>query len=176
MICDCRIFFIALPYIPASLTKTLDITTKEYCNYYPFGLVWDTAFRFLNSITSDFEEKKYEIQGDDMYAIIASYNTIEPHKFEAHREYVDIQCLLEGQEIIESTALNGLAVDIPYDPEKDVGFYVKRDSRKSVSHLMPGLFIAFFPHDAHMPGVSVGDSSTFVKKVVVKIKTELLRL
>jgi beta-galactosidase beta subunit len=41
---------------------------------------------------------------------------------------------------------------------------------------MPGLFIAFFPHDAHMPGVSVGDSSTFVKKVVVKIKTELFRL
>jgi beta-galactosidase beta subunit len=41
---------------------------------------------------------------------------------------------------------------------------------------MPGIFIAFFPHDAHMPGVSVGDSPAFVKKVVVKIKAELLRL
>jgi YhcH/YjgK/YiaL family protein len=154
----------------------LIIDRVEYYNYYPFGPIWNTAFGFLNSITSGSEEKKYEIQGDDMYAIIASYNTIEPHKFEAHREYVDIQCLLEGQEIIESTALNGLTVDIPYDPEKDVGFYVMRDSRKTVSHLMPGLFIAFFPHDAHMPGVSVGGSSTFVKKVVVKIKTELFRL
>ncbi len=151
------------------------IDRVEYYNYYPYGSVWNTAFCFLDSITSGAEEKKYEIQGDDIYAIISSYNTMEPHKFEAHREYVDIQCLLEGQEIIESTALNGLTVDIPYDPGKDVEFYVKRDSRKTVSHLIPGLFIAFFPHDSHMPGVSVGGSPEFVKKVVVKIRAELLR-
>ncbi len=148
----------------------------EYYNCYPYGPVWNTAFEFLDSISSDAEEKKYEIQGNDVYAIIASYNTIESHKFEAHREYVDIQFLLEGQEIIESTALNGLTVDTPYDPEKDVEFYVKRDSRNTVSHLMPGLFIAFFTHDAHMPGVSVGESPAFVKKVVVKIRAKLLRL
>ena len=150
------------------------IDRVEYYNYYPYGSAWNTAFGFLDSITSDSEEKKYEIQGDDIYAIIASYNTMEPHKFEAHREYVDIQCLLEGQEAIESTALNGLTVDTPYDPEKDVEFYVKRYSRNTVSLLMPGLFIAFFPHDAHMPGVSVGGSPVFVKKVVVKIRAELL--
>ena len=148
----------------------------EYYNCYPYGSVWKTAFGFLNTITPGAEEAKYEIQGEDIYAIVSSYNTKQPHKFEAHRKYVDIQCLLDGQELVESTALNGLTVDIPYDPEKDVGFYVMRDSRKTVSHLMPGLFIAFFPHDAHMPGVSVGGSSTFVKKVVVKIKTELFRL
>ncbi len=151
------------------------IDRVEYYNCYPYGSVWNTAFEFLDSITSGAEEKKYEIQGDDIYAIIASYKTKEPHKFEAHREYVDIQCLLEGQEIIESTALNGLTVDMPYDPEKDVEFYVKTDSRKIISHLMPGIFIAFLPHDAHMPGVSVGDSPEIVKKVVVKIKAELLR-
>ena len=151
------------------------IDRVEYYNCYPYGPVWNTAFEFLGSITSGAEEKKYEIQGDDIYAMIASYNTKEPHKFEAHREYVDIQCLLEGQEIIESTALNGLTVDMPYDPEKDVEFYVKTDSRKIISHLMPGIFIAFFPHDAHMPGVSVGDFPEIVKKVVVKIKAELLR-
>lgn len=152
------------------------IDRVKYYDCYPYGPAWNTAFGFLGSITSDAEEKRYEIQGDDIYAVIAGYNTQGPHKFEAHREYVDIQCLLEGQEIIESTALNGLAVDTPYDPEKDVGFYVKTDSRKTVSHLMPGIFITFFPHDAHMPGLSVGDSPAFVKKVVVKIKAELLRL
>jgi YhcH/YjgK/YiaL family protein len=64
---------------------------------------------------------------------------------------------------------------MPYDPEKDVEFYVKTGSRKIISHLMPGIFIAFFPHDAHMPGVSVGNSPEIVKKVFVKIKAELLR-
>ncbi len=155
---------------------SLIIDRVEYYNCYPYGSVWDTAFGFLGSITSGAEEKKYEIQGDDIYAIIASYNTKEPHKYEAHREYVDIQCLLEGQEVVESTALNGLTVDTLYDTEKDVGFYVKTDNRKIISHLIPGIFIAFFPHDAHMPGVSVGNSPAFVKKVVVKIKTDLLIL
>ncbi len=152
------------------------IDRVEYCNYYPYGSAWNTAFAFLGTITPSAEETKYEIQGDDIYAIIASYNTKKPHKFEAHREYVDIQCLLEGQEVVESTALNGLTVDTPYALEKDVTLYGKTESRKTISHLIPGIFIAFFPHDAHMPGVSVGDSPGFVKKVVVKIKTELLRL
>jgi biofilm protein TabA len=154
----------------------LIIDRVEHYNCYPYGSAWNTAFGFLDTITPDAEETKYEIQGDDIYAIVSSYNTKQPHKFEAHREYVDIQCLLEGQEIIESTPLNGLAVDTPYDQEKDVAFYVKADSKKIISHLIPGMFIAFFPHDAHMPGVFVDDSPSFVKKVVVKIKAELFRL
>ena len=148
----------------------------EHDNYYPYGSAWKTAFEFLGSITSDAEEKKYDIQNDDIYAIVACYNTKEPHKFEAHRKYVDIQCLLEGQENIESTALNGLTVDLPYDAEKDVELYTQTDNQKIVTHLMPGIFVAFFPHDAHMPGVSVSSSPAFVKKVAVKIKVELLKL
>ena len=155
---------------------SLIIDRVEYCGCYPYGSAWNRAFTFLRTVTPNSEETKYEIQGDDIHAIISSYNTKEPHKFEAHREYVDIQCILEGQELIESTTLNELAVDIPYDSEKDVAFYLKSDSWKTISHLLPGIFIVFFPHDAHMPGVSVGDSPEFVKKVVVKIKAELLRL
>ncbi|MGR3293064.1 MAG: YhcH/YjgK/YiaL family protein [Candidatus Scalindua sp.] len=152
------------------------IDRVEYYNCYPYGSAWNSAFEFLDTITPGVEEKKYEIQGDDIYAIVASYNTKEHYRFEAHREYVDIQCLLDGQEILESTALNGLTVDAPYDPKNDVAFYVKTDNQTTISHLIPGIFIAFFPHDAHMPGVSVRGSSTFVKKVVVKIRAELLRL
>lgn len=152
------------------------IDRVEYSNCYPYGSAWKTAFGFLDTLTSCTEEKKYEIQGDDIFAIIASYNTKPPHKFEAHREYVDIQCVLEGQEIIESTAIDGLTVDTPYNQENDIEFYVKMDSQKILSHLVPGIFITFFPHDAHMPGVSIGDSPVFVKKVVVKIKAELLKL
>jgi len=164
-------------YQAFSLIKELSLIIDRVENYgsYPYGSAWNTAFTFLRTVTQDSEETKYEIQGDDIYAIIASYNTKEPHKFEAHLEYVDIQCLLEGQELIESTILNELTVDVPYDSEKDVAFYLKTDSLKTVSHLLPGIFIAFFPHDAHMPGVSVGDSPEFVKKIVVKIKAELLR-
>ncbi len=152
------------------------IDRAEYCNCYPYGSAWNTAFAFLSTITVNAEETKYEIQGDNIFAIITSYNTRESHKFEAHREYVDIQCLLDGQEVVESTTLDGLAVDTPYDRQKDITLYTKTERGKAISLLEPGIFIAFFPHDAHMPGVSAGDSPEFVKKVVVKIKAELLKL
>lgn len=37
-------------------------------------------------------------------------------------------------------------------------------------------FIIFFPHDAHMPYLMIGNKSEQVKKVVVKIKVKLLLL
>ncbi len=111
---------------------------------YPYDSAWDTAFSFLDTITPSAVETEYEILGDAVYAIIASYNTREPHRFEAHREYVDIQCLLGGQKIIESTSLNRLTVGTPYDPENDIAFYVNTDSRKAISHLVSGVFVAFF--------------------------------
>ncbi len=152
------------------------IDMAEYCNCYPYGSAWNAAFAFLSTLTVNAEETKYEIQGDDIFAIITSYNTRESHKFEAHRKYVDIQCLLDGQEAVESTTLDGLAVDTPYDRQNDITLYIKTERGKTISLLEPGIFIAFFPHDAHMPGVSAGDSPVFVKKVVVKIKAELLGL
>ncbi len=145
-----------------------------YWNRYPYGLAWQTAFEFLKSLPQNAVEKKYEIQNDDMYAIVATYNTKTPHKFEAHREYVDIQCLFEGQEIIESTAIDELTLDTPYDPEKDIEFYRPTDKGKTITRLIPGFFVVYFPHDAHMPCLSVADSPEFVKKVVIKIKWKLL--
>lgn len=65
---------------------------------------------------------------------------------------------------------------MPYDAEKDVEFYAQKDNPKIVTRLIPGIFVAFFLQDAHMPGVSVCGSPAFVKKVVVKIKAEMLKL
>ena len=40
--------------------------------------------------------------------------------------------------------------------------------------MYPGTFVMFYPHDAHMPGLVFGDKPELIKKVVVKIKKELL--
>lgn len=59
----------------------LIIDRVAYYNCYPCGSAWKTAFEFLGSITSDAEEKKYDLQNDDIHAIVACYKTKEPHKF-----------------------------------------------------------------------------------------------
>ena len=77
---------------------------------------------FINDITSDKECGRYEIS-EEIYANIEEYNTKDSGYFEAHRNYTDIQLLLEGEEIIEYTPLEGLEVKDEYNPSRDIAFY-----------------------------------------------------
>ena len=67
---------------------------------YPFGKAWQLAFDFLLSLNHDAEEKKYPLHGDDLFAIVMSYETRTPEtsELEAHRKYLDIQAVLTGEE------------------------------------------------------------------------------
>jgi len=145
----------------------------EYIGCYPYGHAWSKAFEFLKSIELNTEDKKYDIQGDDIFAIVTSYDTKEPQKFEAHREYVDIQCLIKGSEIIESANIGELVIETLYDTNNDVEFYTRSNVEKTVTRLTPGIFVVYFPHDAHIPGVFVDNTPKEVKKAVIKIRTKL---
>ena len=61
--------------------------------------IWAEAFGFLASLQPDCEIGKYEIRGDDMFALVQSYDTkdIADSKLEAHHEFIDIQTLLVGK-------------------------------------------------------------------------------
>lgn len=148
----------------------------EHFQDYDFGPAWKRAFEFLRTLTSDTEEKKYPIEGDDIFAVVMSYRTFSPDiaLFEAHREYVDIQTVLVGAEGFECAFCDELSVDTPYEKGADIAFY-KRDlpgiTRVDVH---PGTFVMFYPHDAHMPGLFIGNEEKVIKKVVVKIKKELI--
>ena len=93
--------------------------------------------------------------------------------FETHRKYVDIQAVLMGRERIEVISRDRLSVDKPYDETKDLELYLYAPGQAHLE-LYPGTFALFFPHDAHMPGLMIGQQPEFVKKVVIKIKTDLL--
>jgi biofilm protein TabA len=131
---------------------------------------------FLDDLVPGTPDGKYEIDGENIFAIISSYDTSPrlQRKPEAHREYVDIQILLSGREIIEWYPLEGLKVDLQYDESKDVGFYDLPDTPKASVVLEPGIFAVFFPHDAHMPQVAPEDKSEPVLKAVIKLKASLL--
>ena len=144
--------------------------------HYFSGEVWECAFRFLESLHPDSEETKTTLQGDDMFACVMSYETrsIQEAKLEAHRKYIDIQMTLVGAERIDWFPLENLEVKTPYD-DTDFEFYHRPGDAPIHIDNHPGNFAVLFPDDAHMPQLVVGDAPKIVKKVVVKVRLDLVR-
>lgn len=132
---------------------------------------------FLRGLTAASPEGRMALQGDDIYAIVASYDTrgVADATLEAHQKYIDVQMSLAGAEAFDWYPHAHLEVTTPYDPAKDAEFY-KHDGQPP-AHVVgrPGTFLVLFPEDAHMPQLMVGGAPAPVKKVVVKVREHLLR-
>ena len=148
----------------------------ENAAQYPFGAAWDKAFTFLRGLAPDVAKGRIPIQGEEIFALVSGYASRPPSEalFEAHRSYVDIQVVLLGREGCEWSPEETLVPEIPFDPTKDVAFYRRPSQGPGRVELVPGTFVVFFSQDAHMPGLIAGDRPEQIKKVVVKIKRELL--
>lgn len=143
---------------------------------YPFGKAWQLAFDFLLSLPHDAKEKKYPLLGDDLFAIVMRYQTCSPEtaEIEAHRKYLDIQAVITGEEGIGWGQADTLEIDRPYDVTKDAELYKHPKQSLLQVDLLPGDFMALFPHDAHMPSLMTQGIPVFTKKVVVKVGMHLL--
>lgn len=104
-------------------------------------------------------------------AIVSEYETKEQNEmgYEAHREYIDIQYLISGEEKICCVPLEYLKEKVAYNEEKDVAFYEEADVKPQELLLGNGYFAILYPQDGHMPQLCV-KAPTAVKKVVVKVK------
>ena len=143
---------------------------------YEFGPAWRSAFEFLGKLTTETADGRYELQGDDIFAIVMSYETrgADEAILEAHRRYVDIQTVLRGREGFEWFPASSLVVAQPYDAVKDVEFFQRLGPGSARVDIGPSLFIALFPDDAHMATLMLGNQRESIKKVVVKIREDLL--
>jgi YhcH/YjgK/YiaL family protein len=150
------------------------INRKEFAlSYYRNKERWDKAFTFLKTgDLTKLEIKRYDIDGDNLYAPISEYQTKNPEdaKFEAHKKYIDIQYVISGTEQMSVAPMaQKKEVLVPYDAVKDVEFMTVSGS--SDYKATPERFFIFFPSDIHRPGVKTGENSP-VRKVVVKVKVE----
>lgn len=112
---------------------------------------------------------RIEIEPGELAAIVQSYVT-KPRsegRLEAHRRFIDIQYVIDGEERMGWAPLADLSPDGEFDEGSDVGFYGGAGELVSVK---AGSFAVFFPHDAHMPCISPAGGPCAVKKVVVKVK------
>ena len=141
-----------------------------------------TAFKYLEEAllsNSEVNKRLLELPLDafvnvpldsNNFVLEQVYNSKERAKcfFESHREYIDVQFILEGEELIEVSNTNLLDTSIPYSQEMDLIKY-KDSSQASTICLKKGDVAIFYPEDAHMPCVKLNES-TKVVKTVVKVK------
>ncbi|MEM9160890.1 MAG: YhcH/YjgK/YiaL family protein [Verrucomicrobiota bacterium] len=156
------------------------VDSLENWKLYKFGEAWEKAFAFLESLSEDSEERRYEIDGDDVFGIVMSYPTKaeddDDAVLEAHRRYADIQMSLVGSERIAVYPTSSLNSKDEYDVERDVAFFEYEKPAAIQVGNEPGTFTLLLPQDAHMPQLFTRQKGDGVKKVVVKIAVERLAL
>lgn len=103
-------------------------------------------------------------------AIVSEYETkkVNEYGYEAHRRFIDIQCVLKGEETVRYLPIEMMSESKPYSEEKDVAFYEAKNQAQEMI-IGNGYFAIFFPQDGHMPQLCV-DKPQMVKKVVVKVE------
>jgi len=128
------------------------------------------ALEYLTTVSPDgFSEQTVEISGKDVYAMHQRYSpkSDEGRLYENHKEYIDVQFVLEGDEIIRVTDVGDLIVAQEYNPESDAALYEKADGTDV--KLGSGDFVILYPHDAHIPQLQSHHPSD-VKKIVIKVR------
>ena len=149
----------------------------ENWSIYFSGKDWKKIFDFLSGLRPDAEEKKYVLEGDDIYAVVFSYNTktADEAKMEAHRKYIDIQMPLAGAEGMEWFPVTALESKTEYDAAKDVILFHREKPGPARIDLHPGTFALLYPQDAHMPSLMIGENPAPIKKVVVKVNVDRVK-
>lgn len=125
--------------------------------------------QFINDVIDkkvNMESEKIEIDGDAVYALINRYKTIEANVWEAHKKYIDIQWMINGNESILFANSQNLTVTKPYD---DAGDYMLLEGDGDKLTLSADKFAVFFPQDAHQPGLMVKQPENIVK-IVIKVR------
>ncbi|MBR5295728.1 MAG: YhcH/YjgK/YiaL family protein [Clostridia bacterium] len=130
------------------------------------------AFDFIQKVVEEnYAPGKYEIDGVDVYANVLENTTKDDVdcKFEGHQNYIDIQFIASGVEVMQIADISKMTVKSEYNPEKDVQFYENFD-KATTAVIESGEYGIFFPHDIHKPCMSLNGNKTAVKKIVVKVK------
>lgn len=181
----------------AIIVSNLEELEREFGEQFPNGRHFPELFAYLRSLSDPEKREKLEslkldedpnkfpivggtdyIIGKDVYAVEKRYKP-KPRGdrfWETHLKEVDIQVIISGEQIIESTSLDGLTL-LPakshkikwwtgeYNEENDVSIY-SNDKKGISNHMKPGMIGVFLPKDAHMPEVEDGGPETGIKVVV----------
>ena len=136
---------------------------------------------YINKVVSSFMNRndvknmaigRYELS-DRCYVSVSEYETFKNFKFEAHRQYVDVQVMVSGEEEVFCAPLAYGTEQIPYQAEKDIAFYSCDKGPFSTIRLCVNQAIVLKPNDMHAPCNSKDVHMN--RKLVFKIPTECVK-
>ena len=138
---------------------------ENYRGMYPqvtraLEIIRDTDF-------SSMEDGTYKVDGFDFRYMLQSYTLTEvKDTAEAHKDFIDIQFIIAGTEMMGVAPLADMDEEVRARPEKDVWNYRGKLDWLTITK---DRFVVFFPNDAHAPGSMPPDGPVDVRKCVFKI-------
>ena len=138
---------------------------KDIMRYAPVVKGLEEAVAAVNALT-EYEDKKVYPLSDGNRFFISATTTKAPALAEAHRNYLDIQYVVKGKEVVGWADLADCKQEGEFNETKDVGKYSGEFEYITVPE---GICYVVFPEDAHMPSCHLDTPNDFVK-VVVKLK------
>ncbi|WP_019616356.1 N-acetylneuraminate anomerase [Psychromonas ossibalaenae] len=141
--------------LPAAIQKAVDFLTSNNLQALSIG--------------------RHEIDGEFMFANVMTFTTSDAvdKQAEVHKDYIDVQCLISGEEKIEFCLADSTCpVAQPYDAENDF-YLIKNMNKVSEVNLSPKMFAVFFPEQPHKPGCLINKPGE-LKKIVIKVHKHLL--
>lgn len=128
------------------------------------------AVTYIESIKDRKLEVGKYVVNEDFFYLVQEYNTkpVEECKLESHKEYVDIQWIIQGEEIMLVTNVSVLSPITQYDAEKDTAFWKPISNMMQIT-LQENGYVILYPNDAHM-GCIMGKEIKNVKKIVGKVR------
>ena len=133
-----------------------------------FEMIFDFIEKAMNE---ELPAGRYELDGSKVYALVQEYTPAkEPEFFEAHKKYIDLQCVICGKERMEVAEVSACTVTDPYEDARDAAF-LSSNELKHTLEMGVGDFAVFFPEDAHRPCLIL-EPDCKVRKVVGKIAVD----
>lgn len=156
-----------------NITPSNSINQEEFFRQYQKNpKYWDEAFAFLNNKNlAGLKPGKYVIDEGNVTAEITEGATkdISVTQWEAHREFNDLQYVIQGKEQIGVASVDDPENEIisQYTHTKDI-IHFKNDGGQYYE-ANPDTFFIFSPLEMHRPSIKTAGINK-VKKVVVKVR------
>ena len=123
-----------------------------------------------NNSLENLEVGRHELDGDSVYVSVQEYTTKleSTAKPEDHKKYIDVQIVISGCEKIGYCPVTATKQYSFYEEDKDIEFL---NGEVEFLTATPDKFFIFYPQDAHMPSIALGEQAV-VKKAVFKVKID----
>ena len=147
--------------------KMIIDTLENLKKYATLNPLFVDVVKFLNeNRLAELPEGKHIIKDNDLFVNVqlAKGKTVQDAALEYHREMIDIQIPISGEETFGYSPV-AILPEVEFDETKDIAKLPGVPAQTYVT-VKPGQFAVFFPHDGHAPCIS--DST--LRKAIFKVK------